>query len=207
MRNEVAGTETRDAERQPDVREYKIIKPEGKVDSQTVKLFWDKMFGFEEADKKCAAPETKEDDDAEKDLEQIVEEYVEDLKDKSECPETIPDRPFEVSDLEKLSPEETAKRREEFDDIKGDLKKQWEEEHGRPWPKYDHDIKSANDKVIRTAGRDYDAHHIQPLGMGGKNEAKNITPLNAEVHYDKQGVHSPDSPYDKMEKNIGGAGS
>lgn len=112
------------------------------------------------------------------------------MKNKSECPETIPDRPFETADLEKLSPEEVAKRRDEFDDVKADLKKQWEEEHGRPWPKYEHDVYSANGKLIRKAGSDYDAHHIQPLGMGGKNEVKNITPLNAEVHYDKQGVHS-----------------
>ena len=65
----------------------------------------------------------------------------------------------------------------------------------------------SNGKLIRKAGSDYDAHHIQPLGMGGKNEVKNITPLNAEVHYDKQGVHSPDSPYTKMDKMLGGAGS
>lgn len=34
--------------------------------------------------------------------------------------------------------------------------------------------------------------------MGGKNEASNITPLHAEVHYDKQGIHAPNSPYTKM---------
>ena len=56
--------------------------------------------------------------------------------------------------------------------------------------------------MIRKAGGDYDAHHIQPLGMGGKNEASNITPLHANEHYDKQGVHAPDSPYSKLDKML-----
>ena len=90
--------------------------------------------------------------ETEKKLEQTVDEYVEDLKDKSECPETIPDRPFEASDLEKLPPEEVAKRREEFSEVKPELKKQWEEAHGMPWPKYEHDVYSANGKLIRKAG-------------------------------------------------------
>ena len=177
------------------------------MDFQTCKAFWDNLFCSEASGEACDTSEGEETDGAEKDLEQTLDEYFEDLKNKSECPETIPDRPFETADLEKLSPEEVAKRRDEFDDVKADLKKQWEEEHGRPWPKYEHDVYSANGKLIRKAGSDYDAHHIQPLGMGGKNEVKNITPLNAEVHYDKQGVHSPDSPYTKMDKMLGGAGS
>ena len=40
--------------------------------------------------------------------------------------------------------------------------------------------------------------------MGGKNEASNITPLHAEVHYDKQGVHALDSPYSKLDQMLGG---
>lgn len=137
-------------------------------------------------------------------LEKTMEDYFRDLKDKSEYPETIPERPFEVSDLEKLSPEEVAEKREEFDDKKSELKHQWEAKNGCLWPKYEQDVYSVNDKLIRKAGSDYDAHHIQPLAMGGKNEADNITPLSAEVHYDKQGVHSSDSPYSKMDKMLGG---
>jgi hypothetical protein len=148
--------------------------------------------------------ETKEADDPEQNMEVILDDYFKDLKEKSECPETIPDRPFEASDLEKQSPEKTAEMRDEFDDKKAELKKQWEEENGRPWPKYDHDVYSANGKLIRKAGSDYDAHHIQPLGMGGKNVVSNITPLSAEVHYDKQGVHAPDSPYSRLDKALGG---
>lgn len=143
----------------------------------------------------------------EKELEEILQDYFKDLKESSECPETIPDKPFDAGDLEKRTPEENAKAREEFSDEKERLKREWEEVNGKPWPKYEHDVYSANGKLIRKAGSDYDAHHIQPLGMGGKNEVSNITPLNAEVHYDKQGIHAPDSPYSKLDQKLGGTQS
>ena len=134
-------------------------------------------------------------------ISELVDAYLNDLKEKSEVPETISDETLE--DIEKTSSQEVAAKREEFNDIKSDLKKQWEEKNGMEWPKYDHDVYSSNGKLIRKAGQDYDAHHIQPLSMGGKNEVSNITPLNAEVHYDKQGVHAPNSPYAKLEKTLG----
>lgn len=148
--------------------------------------------------------EPEKNDNPESDLEKTLEDYFSDLKEKSEYPETILDKPFDVSDLEKRSPEENAEKRDEFDDKKEQLKREWEETNGMPWPKYDHDVYSSNDKLIRKAGSDYDAHHIQPLGMGGENKASNITPLNAEVHYDKQGVHALDSPYSKLDRILGG---
>lgn len=121
-----------------------------------------------------------------------------------ECPETIPDNPFRESDFEKRSPEKNAEMREEFAEKRVQLKLEWQEANGRLWTKYEHDVYSDNNKLIRKAGSDYDVHHIQPLGMGGKNEASNITPLNAEVHYDKQGVHAQDSPYSKLDQILGG---
>lgn len=135
-------------------------------------------------------------------ISELVDAYLNDLKEKSEIPETISDET--LKDIEKTPSQEVAAKREEFNDIKikSDLKKQWEEKNGMEWPKYDHDIYSSNGKLIRKAGQDYDAHHILPLSMGGKNEVSNITPLNAEVHYDKQGVHAPDSPYDKLKKAL-----
>jgi hypothetical protein len=36
------------------------------------------------------------------------------------------------------------------------------------------------------------------LSMGGENSSENITPLNALAHYDKQGIHSPTSPYNNI---------
>ena len=143
-------------------------------------------------------------EDLEAALEKELNDYFEDLKAKSECPETISDEPFSVFDLEKVSPEELAKAREEFARTKADLKRQWEEKNGRPWPKYETDVYSESGKLIRRAGSDYDAHHIQPLCMGGRNDVDNITPLHAEVHYDKQGVHAPDSPYSRLGQKLGG---
>lgn len=137
-------------------------------------------------------------------LKKTVSDYIDDLKDNSEHSTTIKEELFDARDLEKLSPEEVAKKREEFDDLRTELKKQWEEEYGKQWPKYEEDIYSSNGKLIRKAGGDYDAHHIHPLAMGGKNEVSNITPLHADKHYDKQGVHSPQSPYSKLDKMLGG---
>lgn len=138
------------------------------------------------------------------DLADIIADYIADLKEKSEFPETISDWLIDPSDLRKISPEENAMMREEFSERKEQLKREWEILNGRPWPKYEHDVYSALGKLIRKAGTDYDAHHIIPLGMGGKNVASNITPLHAEVHYDKQGVHAPNSPYSRMEKVLRG---
>ena len=175
---------------------FKEIKPENAMSAKGVRDYWDSIF-----DKKT---DVSEDDNTEKDLEKTIKEYFDDLKDKSECPETISDKPFEASDLEKRSPDENAEMREKFTERKDELKKEWEVANGKLWPKYKRDVYSTNGKLIRKAGMDYDIHHIQPLGMGGKNEASNIAPLHADVHYDKQGVHSSDSPYSKLDKILGG---
>ena len=175
---------------------YKEIKHESKLSSKEAREYWDNIF-----DKKS---DVIENENKGENLEKTLGEYFDDLKEKSEFPETMPDKPFEVSDLEKRSPEENAKMREEFTRIKDQLKKEWEVANGKPWPKYEQNIYSSNGKLIRQAGKDYDIHHIQPLSMGGKNEASNITPLHADVHYDKQGVHSPDNPYCKLDKMLGG---
>ena len=77
-----------------------------------------------------------------------------------------------------------------------------------PWPKYIEDVYIINSRgvlvKIREAGQDYDAHHIHPLSLGGKNEAGNITPLRADYHMDHLGVHSKGSPYDQLNKLLGG---
>lgn len=184
-------TETKEIAK-PEVKNYKEIKPEGNISVQEAKEYLYNLF------------KNKEINNIKKDLEKTTKDYFNDLKEKSDCPETISNKPFQISDLKKLSPEENAKMRDEFDDKKVDLKKEWEEINGKSWPKYEEDIYSSNGKLIRKAGSDYDAHHIQPLGMGGKNEANNITPLHAEVHYDKQGIHASDSPYSKLDEILGG---
>jgi hypothetical protein len=136
-------------------------------------------------------------DNSEK-VEETKQEYLEDLKNNSEHPETIMD---DGESYEKITPEENAEKRAEFNANKEKLIKEWEETNGKEWPRYKEDV-VINGKIIRKAGDRYDAHHIHPLSMGGKNEAKNITPISAEKHFDKQGVHAPDSPYGKLEKTL-----
>ena len=128
---------------------YKDIKPEGHLTVEEARSFFDNIFG---------QFENTEEDNPEDDLDKVLQDYFKDLKDKSECPETIPDKPFEASDLKKRTPEENAEKREEFDDKKAQLKKEWEEANGRPWPKYDHDIYSASGKLIRKIEEHFPNH-------------------------------------------------
>ncbi|MBO6179906.1 MAG: hypothetical protein J6O04_12075 [Selenomonadaceae bacterium] len=182
---------------------YGDIKPSGEITATESKEYFSEKFN-ENLDKSLKQ-ETAMFVKVEKydKLEKTTTEYFEDLKEKSEFPETIPEKPFEVSDLKRRTPEENALMREDFDDKKADLKNEWSEKNGVEWPTYNEDVYSSNGRLIRKSGADYDAHHIQPLSMGGMNEAENITPLSAENHYDRQGVHSPESPYSQLEQMLG----
>lgn len=188
----------------PEVNNFKDIKPETDITPKETKGFWDKLFNEMESEGNPEADNSKEK------LEKTLSDYFQDLKDKSEMPDTFPDNPFEASDLEKISPEANAKMREEFADNKQDLIKQWEDKNGCSWPTYKDDVwitnKHGDPVLVRQAGAKYDAHHIQPLGMGGKNEVSNLTPLSADIHYDHRGVHAIGSPYDKLDKLLGGIG-
>ena len=146
---------------------------------------------------------TRLDETGKEDIQTLKEEYVDDITKNSEVPETIDREKILSSEFEKSSVEETAQNRDEFNKIKDDLIKQWEEQNGKEWPTYKEDVYSSNEHLIRRAGDKYDAHHIQPLSQGGKNEVSNITPLHAENHYDRQGIHSPNSPYAKIEQKLG----
>ncbi|MDR1916115.1 MAG: hypothetical protein LBQ58_06040 [Synergistaceae bacterium] len=128
---------------------------------------------------------------------ELIEDYYDDLKKNSDCPETIDDI---YRKWEKQSPEAVAEKRTEFNNNKENLIKSWEEKNVRDWPCYEEDVYSPSGKPIRAKGDRYDAHHIQPLSQGGENNAGNITPIHASNHFDKQGIHSPDSPYGKIEK-------
>lgn len=112
-----------------------------------------------------------------KDISEIAKEYINDLKSKSDCPDTIPSDAIDPAKLELQPPEIVAVKREEFDDNKAKLRKEWEELNHQEWPKYKEDVVNDDGKVIRKAGDNYDAHHIQPLQLGGENVASNITPV------------------------------
>ena len=122
-----------------------------------------------------------------KDLKEIAKDYIEDLKAKSEFSDTINPDNLDTSKLEKISPEQRAKMREEFDDNKSKLRKEWEKINGKEWPRYTEDICNDAERPIRHAGDCYDAHHVIPLELGGKNVASNLTPLDLGKH---QEIHS-----------------
>lgn len=129
-------------------------------------------------------------------FDEVVAKYYDDLKKNSEYPETI------INDglpWIRLSPEEIAEKRTEFNTNKERLIAEWEKLNGKEWPRYKEDV-YVNGKIIRKAGDRYDAHHVKPLSFGGKNEASNLTPISAEKHFDKQGIHAPTSPYGLLEK-------
>ena len=138
-----------------------------------------------------------------KDVKQTAKDYISDLKSKSDFPDTIKDM-IDVSKLEKRSPEENAKMREEFDKKKSNLRSEWEKTNNKEWPRYTEPVKNNRDIMIRKVGDYLDAHHVQPLELGGKNEASNITPLDLNKHKD---IHSKTGSCTRLvEKVVGGQG-
>ena len=130
----------------------------------------------------------------------LQKSYCQQLKELSPCSETLRFPADNNTIWKRISPENVAEKRLNFNEIKSDLKTQWESANNQKWPKYTKDVYSDNGSLIRRAGDAYDAHHIRPLCMGGENTAGNITPMHAQNHYDKQGIHAPGSPYDQMTK-------
>ena len=150
---------------------------------------------------------TSESAEKAEDIEKTCQAYIQDIKEKSECADTISDKPFSISELHEVSHDENAELRTEFSSKKAQLIREWEQNTGREWPKYKEDVVNENGIVIRKEGQPYDAHHILPLCIGGKNEASNITPLHADVHYDSKGVHALGSPFDRLKNMVGGKGN
>lgn len=136
------------------------------------------------------------------DLSEMIKDYVAELKAKSECSDTILSTCLDNAKLEVQSPEKVAELREQFDDNKARLRKEWESLNNREWPKYKEDVYNEKGVRIRKAGDNYDAHHIQPLKLGGANEASNITPLDMTKHAD---VHSANGSCTKLVNRLEGA--
>jgi hypothetical protein len=187
----VVQSETRIVKFWEKLEESAEIAPTEKVKQEkAIAQFWDGLVGKAENGVEAA--------DKSEQVERLRKEYIDDLRKNSEYADTSDDSGDEY---EKLSPEKNAVKRAEFNTNKEQLAKEWEEQNGREWPRYKEDV-YVNGKLIRRAGDRYDAHHIHPLSFGGKNEATNLTPISAEKHFDKQGVHAPDSPYGKLEKTL-----
>lgn len=141
-------------------------------------------------------------DNPEKSIAELASDYIEDLKKYSECPDTIPKPPFDIDDLKKRPAEENKELRSEFTADKNRLIEEWEKANGMKWPVYEKDIYNEYGDIVKKQGWKYDAHHIHPLSLGGKNEAANITPLRYDIHTDHKGVHAIDSPYDILDKRM-----
>ncbi len=110
-------------------------------------------------------------------------DYIKDLKSRSECPETISDDVIDKSKWERRSTEETQDMHDKFDGMRERLIKEWEKINGREWPRYKEDVYAEDGvTILKHAGQRYDAHHIQPLSLGGENVASNITPLDEKNH-------------------------
>ena len=82
-----------------EVQKYKEIKPETGITEKEAKDFWHNLFNDMES-KEASHKEISENE-----LKEILKEYIDDLKDKTDYKDTLPDKFFDVSDLKKLSPE------------------------------------------------------------------------------------------------------
>lgn len=192
---------------------FRRIKPESAMTSCEVADFWKKEF-HNQAEQSKTEVQNKNENTSEKkkqdipkqeiqkqDTSELAKDYIADLKAKSECPDTIPSDAIDSAKLEVQPPEKVAEIREEFDDNKNKLRKEWEERNHREWPKYEKDVVNDEGKTIRKAGDNYDAHHIQPLQLGGENVASNITPLDVNNHRD---IHSSTGSCKVLVDNVKG---
>lgn len=192
----------------PSVENVKEVKESDRKGFKESESFWEKEFQSQ-ADLAKAEPQDKPDDSFKlnkhdvqsHDVYQIVKDYIQDLRSKSECPDTIPEDAIDTSKLDVQPPDIVADKREEFDDKKAQLRKEWEERNHQEWPKYKEDVVNSNGKVIRKAGDNYDAHHIKPLHLGGDNTASNITPLDIKSHKE---VHSSSGSCNALTESVKG---
>ena len=126
---------------------------------------------------------------------ELADAYRNELAEHSEG--RIPDT-LDVTDWERLSPEEVAERRSEFASQRESLIREWEQENGLPWPRYKEDVVSEGGRIIHKEGQNHQAHHIRPLCLGGRNEGSNITPLSRLDHLPPTGVHRANGPLNNL---------
>ncbi|MGE6598754.1 WXG100 family type VII secretion target [Bacillus proteolyticus] len=88
----------------------------------------------------------------------------------------------------KLSKEETAQRRAEFDKLRTNLIKDWELKTGQKWPTYEEVVYSKKGLPLRKKTANYDAHHIIESTYNGAHEWWNLHPAKyPDVH--QGGIH------------------
>lgn len=131
-----------------------------------------------------------------------IMDYYKEMGEISDFPEDFSGDKFKVKNITVLSTRANRKKRNEFNNQKEKLRKEWSEKHHQEWPTYTEDFYAKSGKLIRQKGQPYDMHHIQPLSLGGENTCDNMTPFHAKDHYDRQGIHANGGAYDRLSKKV-----
>lgn len=134
------------------------------------------------------------------DVNSAIKDCVDDVKSKSEYPETIKNK-IDASQLRDVSRAEVAEKRRDFEKQKIALRKAFEEKYGREFPKEKKDVVSDDGNIVRKAGSCYELHHIVPLSLGGDNSLDNLTPMSYSAHKE---LHGSDSAYSRLRSAVKG---
>ena len=134
------------------------------------------------------------------DVNGAFKDYIDDIKSKSEYPETNKSK-IDYPQLREIPKEELAEKRNEFEKQKRAFRKAWEEKNGREFPKEKKDVVSEDGTIIRKAGSCYELHHIVPLSLGGENSLDNLTPMSYSAHKE---LHGAGSAYSKLRSAVKG---
>jgi len=97
----------------------------------------------------------------------------------------------------KIEKDTLTLRRADFDKKKKGLIAEWEKQTGQEWPTYQSNVLGSTGKILRTAGTNYDMHHLVELSYGGPNEWWNMHPA-AYPNEHQGGIHRKDGPASKL---------
>ena len=130
----------------------------------------------------------------------LIPDYLEEVSEitKREINPTQLKRFNEMVDAQsfvKLTPEKTRLKRDLFNNAKDRLIKEWQENTGEIWPRYEEDVLNEAGKIIRKKGDLYDAHHLIEISFDGPNAWWNLYPASFDEH---QALHGADSIAKKL---------
>ena len=186
------------AEKQPDNKfdpDKRVNFEQDKVD----KKFEDKSFDPDKRVEVSGAEANVNKIESNVDVNDAFKDYIDDVKSKSEYPETIKIKTDEIQ-LRDCS-KETKEKRAEFEKMKRAFRKAWEEKNGREFPKEKKDVLAEDGTIKRKAGSCYELHHIVPLSLGGDNSLDNLTPMSYSAHKE---LHGAGSAYSKLRTAVKG---
>lgn len=186
------------AEKQPDNKfdpDKRVNFEQDKVD----KKLEDKSFDPDKRIEVPGAEATVNKIESNVDVNGAFKDYIDDVKSKSEYPETVKIKADEIQ-LRDCS-KETKEKRVEFEKVKRARIKEWEEKYGREFPKEQKDVVSKDGTILKKAGSRYELHHIVPLSLGGDNSLDNLTPMSYSAHKE---LHGAGSAYSKLRSAVKG---